>query len=622
MSATQAVQPMDSAADGRPPSASRTNIPSMRRERRQTQDAATRTIRESKSRERLQQMQERTSSMSSATSKRGYKGGEVRWDPRTGELTSSQKGRPSQVKPIEFVRGLATDIIPASPTESVHKDPAMVVPAPYDSTDPAAGAFTSNRPAWNGASGRTALVAPVHDTPDVAPLNIPRRSSKRVGSVPQLQKAMNAAKAAANAANLPSPSQNSGSLVSPPVSPSPQGVETQSQQANPLEATAALGQISAQTSSTHATKKSLASPTPASPAHSYPSPPLQDQQYSSQIRRKPTPSHQNLASFDASDPFNYNNRSNPTVAASPPELRPPLNEPTEWTQPTSRFSVTTYNSTIHESANEFNPNDVPDMPPIPDPLRSSPPFMIKRRPTGQFDDSSVSELRTSPPRQKPAPIITKPLPSLTDGDSVMDRRRPPRLGHSPKTPGNEPVMISLNTPWMSGEHTPMRDKAEARDYMSSGSGDSDAGNMSLYEQLRNKNLLGASGNRGVDNSDRASIAGSIHKNLPPAPPETSAKDRVAMLNAKLSGLAQRRINIGRSIKQMTELMPTDNLLATPDVLSKREREKRKVEGLRTDLAEIQREEYETGLKLHRAYKRLDKNAEYEPTTLWVRRVTG
>ena len=175
---------------------------------------------------------------------------------------------------------------------------------------------------------------------------------------------------------------------------------------------------------------------------------------------------------------------------------------------------------------------------------------------------------------------------------------------------------------MSGEHTPRGDKAEARDYMSSGSADSDAGSMSLYGQLRNKYLMGASGSRGVDNSDRASIAGSIHKNLPPAPPETSAKDRVAMLNAQLSGLAQRRINIGRSIKQMTELMPTDNLLATPDVLSKREMEKRKVEGLRTDLAEIQREEYEIGLKLHRAYKRLDKNAEYEPTTLWVRRVTG
>jgi len=69
-------------------------------------------------------------------------------------------------------------------------------------------------------------------------------------------------------------------------------------------------------------------------------------------------------------------------------------------------------------------------------------------------------------------------------------------------------------------------------------------------------------------------------------------------------------------------MPTDSVLASAEVLHKRELEKRKVEGLKTELAEIQREEYELGLKLHRAYKRLDRDAEYEPTTLWVRRVTG
>lgn len=91
--------------------------------------------------------------------------------------------------------------------------------------------------------------------------------------------------------------------------------------------------------------------------------------------------------------------------------------------------------------------------------------------------------------------------------------------------------------------------------------------------------------------------------------------------AQLEGLAHRRINIHKSIKQMTELMPTDNLLASAAVIRKREDEKQKVEGLRDELAEIKREEYDLGLKLHRAHKRLDRDAEYEPTTLWVRRVT-
>jgi hypothetical protein len=116
---------------------------------------------------------------------------------------------------------------------------------------------------------------------------------------------------------------------------------------------------------------------------------------------------------------------------------------------------------------------------------------------------------------------------------------------------------------------------------------------------------------------------STSKALPPAPPElSSANDRVAHLNARLESLAHRRLNINRSIKQMTELMPTDNLMASEAVVRKREVEKLKVEGLRQELAEVQREEYELGLKLHRAYKRMDKDAEYEPTTLWVRRVTN
>ena len=123
----------------------------------------------------------------------------------------------------------------------------------------------------------------------------------------------------------------------------------------------------------------------------------------------------------------------------------------------------------------------------------------------------------------------------------------------------------------------------------------------------------------------SSRASDINKTLPPAPPEQSADqahDRVGLLNAQLRALANRRININRSIQQMTELMPTDKLMNSVEVVRKRESEKRKVEILRGELADVQREEYELGLKLHRAYKRLDREAEWEPTTLWVRRVTG
>ncbi|KAF4123398.1 hypothetical protein GMORB2_6099 [Geosmithia morbida] len=100
---------------------------------------------------------------------------------------------------------------------------------------------------------------------------------------------------------------------------------------------------------------------------------------------------------------------------------------------------------------------------------------------------------------------------------------------------------------------------------------------------------------------------SLSKALPPAPPEmVDTTDRVAVLSVKLDALAHRRNNVSMSIKQMTELMPADRLLESTEVLRKRGEEKAKVEKLREELAEIQQQEYQLGLKLHRAYKRQDR----------------
>jgi hypothetical protein len=112
------------------------------------------------------------------------------------------------------------------------------------------------------------------------------------------------------------------------------------------------------------------------------------------------------------------------------------------------------------------------------------------------------------------------------------------------------------------------------------------------------------------------------KNLPITPAEAQSQDLVSSLQAQLDDLANRRNNIQKSIKQMTQLMPKDSVLLTEDVRRKREAEKIKVEALRNEEADIKREEHDIGLRLHRAWKRRDKSAEYEPTGLWVRRVTG
>ncbi|TQS38194.1 hypothetical protein Golomagni_01306 [Golovinomyces magnicellulatus] len=112
------------------------------------------------------------------------------------------------------------------------------------------------------------------------------------------------------------------------------------------------------------------------------------------------------------------------------------------------------------------------------------------------------------------------------------------------------------------------------------------------------------------------------KNLPQTPAKNSSHDLVTALQDHLDSLANRRRKIARSIRQMTELMPRENLLITEEVRLRREREKRQVAMLIEEEAEIKREEHEVGLRLHRAWKRTESGAVYEPTSLWVRRVTG
>ncbi|TVY32604.1 hypothetical protein LSUB1_G008153 [Lachnellula subtilissima] len=125
--------------------------------------------------------------------------------------------------------------------------------------------------------------------------------------------------------------------------------------------------------------------------------------------------------------------------------------------------------------------------------------------------------------------------------------------------------------------------------------------------------------RKADASKRVS---NIAKSLPMSPAEAESHDLITSLQAQLDNLSHRRNNITKSIRQMTELMPTDSVMVNDEVRRKREGEKRKVEGLREEEADVRREEHDIGLRLHRAWKRKDKEAFYEPTGLWVRRVTG
>lgn len=199
----------------------------------------------------------------------------------------------------------------------------------------------------------------------------------------------------------------------------------------------------------------------------------------------------------------------------------------------------------------------------------------------------------------------------------MDRRRPKLTGSDDDkvySSSGAPIFVSIKDSFMtspfSSSSTAARERKAAATGTSTGSNRPEPAAVSWAR---------TAGERPV------STASSINKMLPPAPPEATAeesRDRVGMLNAQLQSLGNRRINLLRSVKQMTELMPQDNVLDSAEVVHKRGLERRKVEALRLELADVQREEYELGLKLHRAYKRMDRDEQYENSALWVRRVTS
>lgn len=113
--------------------------------------------------------------------------------------------------------------------------------------------------------------------------------------------------------------------------------------------------------------------------------------------------------------------------------------------------------------------------------------------------------------------------------------------------------------------------------------------------------------------------GGRRKSLPKSPPEVEATSRISCLQAKLDDLHQRRRNLQTVIHELTNVVQPSSIAY--DMASRQEM-KKTVEGLDRELAEVIRDEHDTGLKLHRALKRDDEFAAYEPTSIWVRRVTS
>lgn len=111
----------------------------------------------------------------------------------------------------------------------------------------------------------------------------------------------------------------------------------------------------------------------------------------------------------------------------------------------------------------------------------------------------------------------------------------------------------------------------------------------------------------------------LSKSLPKSPPEAEAVTRVASLEAKLESLRRRRSNLCMVIQERTNVVQPSSMAY--DIASRHEI-KKVIEGLHEELAEVTKDEHETGLQLHRAWKRQDTDSAYENSSLWVKRLAS
>lgn len=427
---------------------------------------------------------------------RGRVSHDPRWDPYSGEITTSDRGKPQSTKPGSFV-----------PPSLNYKDSGRVMGnqkgvAPGASQNASFGdrirkmknnsstAAPVERPGWKGATGRVAIVSPVADQPDMPPISIPRKSSKRVAS----------------------PHSTSFSGASSPVTIVRNG-DDETDSASPDPSIQAILINSGQ-----------ASPRNAIPITIHPDPVEVNVSAAAQ-----TLARDNAPAWEREDGTMAN------IERNFREQLKTINPPDHYEQPASRFSVTTYAPSEAQSTPRPS-TDTWDRPAMPTPpqMHSATASPLPNRKRPQFTDSP-----------KVASVVTR------------------KAIHP-----SSPVFISMST----------------------------------AHSTRNSSIT--------------------TKTLPMTPSEASSHDLVTSLQAQLDDLAHRKNNIARSIRQMTELMPKDSVMMKEDVRRKREMEKIKVEQLRAEEADVKREEHDIGLKLYRALKRKDKDAVFEPTGLWVRRVTG
>ncbi|KAI9644592.1 hypothetical protein NHQ30_006613 [Ciborinia camelliae] len=445
---------------------------------------------------------------------KGRKTADVRWDPYSGEQTTSKRGKPQSVKPGEYspprnVRPMGnTSIISAGAPKPQHQMSFGERVRKLKNNIPV------EKPEWKGATGRSTIVPTPSENYNIPPLNIPiaTRGENRITSststpASSIRSTNSETQAASTFMDLPHHlPMNSGHSLSGRNSPQTYK-EHSIHHPEPIHATRLPN---------FTTDFTAESPSAYFPSHS-------KKGSTGTIERN----------FREALKYSF----------------PPIDPNEPYVQPPSRFSVSTKATSEATQSTRAPSIDLQN--------ELHPPLPIQ------------SYTMTT---QGPTSILSRKRPKVMadDSASIYSTKSITRKAIN----SNNPITISM-TSSLPRQHNP--------------------------PQRSSSTLL---------------------KSLPNTPAETASSDPISTLEARLETLAHRRQNIEKSIKQMTELMPVDRMTVTEEVRRKREVEKKQIEALREEEAEIRREEHECGLKLHRAWKRKDNQAGYEGTGLWVRRVTG
>ncbi|RDW86376.1 uncharacterized protein DSM5745_03018 [Aspergillus mulundensis] len=224
--------------------------------------------------------------------------------------------------------------------------------------------------------------------------------------------------------------------------------------------------------------------------------------------------------------------------------------------------------------------------------------------------SAVSVTSTAPPR---VDLVSSPdlSASLTDLTLADDEYNEPTSRFSVTTYGTTEVESSTPSPRNSITPSPPPSIIETASQRSTDT------TRSIMSRSRPVPSAIAPGKRPVRKPTPSEIS---NKALPPNPAEMTVQGRIDMLEAKRAELVRRKANISTMINELTQVIQPSSIAYD---MAAREEVKKTVASLNSELADIQKEEHDIGLKLLRAWKKRDDGDFYgASSSLWVKRVTS